>query len=256
MKKVLSLILAIAMAMTALTGIALAEATETTEAGSELNELMNLLGSLTNEKGTEGGEEFDLSALLGMLGGLLDKGEAGAEGENNNGGKLTELLGMLGGMIGSKDAAAENGGESGMSALLDTLGGLFNGAEEGTEVKSDAETEQGADLSGLMGMLGGTKEAADYPKAESADQFFGTWKLAKTTFLGEEIPPTEETSTTLIINEKGIFFDKVDDTETELVLKEGHLSLGEKGAVIIHLTETGICFSLAGILDMDFVAAE
>jgi len=207
MKKTLSLILAIAMAMTALTGIALAEAAETTETESELSGLLNLLGSLTEEKGTEGGEEVDLSSFLGQL------------------------------------------------------GSLFKGEEEGAVAKTGEETGEGINLTSLMGMLGGAfgengSAAADYPKAESVDQFFGTWKLSKITFLGEDVPLTEENNTTLIINEKGIFFDEVDENETELVLKDGHLSFGEKDAVIIHLSETGVCFCLAGILDMDFVAAE
>ena len=192
MKKVLSLILALVMAMTALTGIALAEAPAATEEEFDLSELLGLLKGLSAEEGEEGGEEADLSAFLGML------------------------------------------------------GGLFGGEKESAE-KSAAEAEEEA--------------AVEYPKAESIEQFYGVWNLVKITFFGEEVPLTqgEETlSATLIINEKGVFFGEVDDTETELFLKDGVLSFSdsEQDFAVIHLTETGICFCLAGILDLDFVAAE
>ena len=204
MKKVLSLILALVMAMTALTGIALAEAPETTD------------------------EEIGLSELE-------TKEETKEETEEDKSAELSGLLGML--------------------------GGLFGGEKESAE-KSAAETEEEEfNLSALMGMLGGLfgaeeKAAEEYPKAESPEQFFGTWKLVKVTFFGEEVPLPEDDNSTLILNAKGAWFDEVDETETELVFKDGVLTFGEEDFVVIHLTETGICFCLAGILDLDFVAAE
>ena len=220
MKKVLSLILALVMAMTALTGIALAEAPAATEEEFDLSELLGLLEGLSAEEGEEGGEEADLSAFLGMLGGLFGGEKESAE----------------------KSAAEAEEEEFNLSALMGMLGGLFGGEKESAE-KSAAEEEA----------------AVEYPKAESIEQFYGVWNLVKITFFGEEVPLTqgEETlSATLIINEKGIYFDKVDDTETELVFKDGVLTFGEEDFAVIHLTETGICFCLAGILDLDFVAAE
>lgn len=215
MKKVLSLILALVMAMTALTGIALAEAPETTD------------------------KKIDLSELFGLLEGLSRE-----EGEEDKSAELSGLLGLIGGLYGSQEEAAAEDEEADVSAFLGLLGGLFGGEKESAE-KSAAEEEA----------------AVEYPKAESIEQFYGVWNLVKITFFGEEVPLTqgEETlSATLIINEKGIYFDKVDDTETELFLKDGVLSFSdsEQDFAVIHLTETGICFCLAGILDLDFVAAE
>jgi hypothetical protein len=257
MKKVLSLILALVMAMTALTGIALAEAPEATEEEFDLTELLALLEGLGAEEGEDDGEEADLSAFLGMLGGILGEEE---EAEEDEGAELGELLGLLGGIFGEEEEGEDE--EADLSAFLGLLGGIFAEEEEPAE-KSAPEAEEEIDLAGLLAMLGdlfGEEEAAaaDYPKAESVEQFFGTWKLAKVTFFGEEVPLTENDNSTLTINEKGVWIDEVDDTETELVLKDGVLAFGdgEEDFIIIHLTETGVCFCLAGILDLDFVAAK
>lgn len=231
MKKVLSLILALVMAMTALTGIALAETAEE----PKLTELASLLDKLFAE---EEGED-DLNALLGLIGGLFDKEE-------------------------------ENEEENDQGALLNLLGELFS---EEQETRTAEEKEKAAELIALLELLFGEGKQTDENlfakitllthgdviKAESIDQFYGTFTMTGASLFGEEIPASElddSETTTLIINEKGIFFDEVDDKETPLVLKGGILLIDEDSPISIHLTADGVCFTLLGILDLDFTAVK
>ena len=219
MKKVLSLILALVMAMTVLTGIALADTAEE----PKLTELASLLDKLFAE---EEGED-DLNAL-------------------------------------------ENEEENDQGALLNLLGELFSVEQE---TRTAEEKEKAAELIALLELLFGEGEQTDENlfakitllthgdviKAESIDQFYGTFTLTGASLFGEEVPTSEfegSETATLIINEKGIFFDEVDDEETPLVLKGGILLVGEDSPVSIHLTTDGVCFTLLGLLDLDFAAVK
>ena len=219
MKKVLSLILALVMALSMLSGIALADTAEE----PKLTELASLLDKLFAE---EEGED-DLNAL-------------------------------------------ENEEENDQGALLNLLGELFS---EEQETRTAEEKEKAAELIALLELLFGEGEQTDENlfakitmlthgdviKAESIDQFYGTFTMTGASLFGEEIPASElddSETTTLIINEKGIFFDEVDDEETPLVLKGGILLIDEDSPISIHLTADGVCFTLLGILDLDFTAVK
>ena len=220
MKKILSWILALVMAMTALTGIALADTAEE----PKLTELASLLDKLFSKE--EKGED-DLNAL-------------------------------------------ENEEENDQGALLNLLGELFS---EEQETRTAEEKEKAAELIALLKLLFGEGEQTDENlfakitmlthgdviKAESIDQFYGTFTLTGASLFGEEVPASElegSETATLIISEKGIFFDEADDEETPLVLKGGILLVGEDSPVSIHLTTDGVCFTLLGILDLDFAAVK
>ena len=275
MKKVLSLMLALVMVMTALTGIALAETTEQTSENSDLSALLGQLDGLFGEGNGEG-EDVDLAGLMGQLGGLFGEGD----GEQAD---LAGLMGQLGGLFGEGDGESFD-----LSGLMGQLGGLFG---EGDGQQADlsgllgqlgglfAEGDgQQADLSGLTGMIGGlfagdkgaqegenlfakiTKAAhGDVLLADSIEQFFGSWVLTKASLLGEEIPDSdiaESASTLLTINETAIFFGDEAIENAPPQLKDGILILGEELPVSVHLTNDGICLTLLGILDLDFVKAE
>ena len=271
MKKALSLILALVMAMTAMTGIALAETAEKTNEKSDKSNLAGLLEGLFSE-GEGEGEEADLSGLLGQFGGLF-----GQDGEEAD---LSGLLGGLGGLFG------QEGEEADLSGLLGGLGGLFG--QEGEEVDLSGlmgmfggllgQEGEEVDLSDLMGMFGGlfveaegaqgeenlfgkiTKSThEDFILADSIEQFYGNWVLSKVILFGEEVPASEisESGATLLtINEKGIFFDEENSEETPPQLKDGFLTLGDNFPVSVYLTADGICVTLPGVLDMYFAAAK
>lgn len=220
MKKVLSLILALVMALSMLSGVALADTAEE----PKLTELASLLDKLFSKE--EKGED-DLNAL-------------------------------------------ENEEENDQGALLNLLGELFS---EEQETRTAEEKEKAAELIALLELLFGEGEQTDENlfakitllthgdviKAESIDQFYGTFTMTGASLFGEEIPASElddSETTTLIINEKGIFFDEVDDEETPLVLKGGILLIDEDSPISIHLTADGVCFTLLGILDLDFTAVK
>ncbi len=277
MKKVLSLILALVMAMTALTGIALAEAAEETGADSELAAFLGMLSGFFGEEegGGEESENLELGELLGMLGAFLGEEEpaekTGTEAEEEDI-DLAALIALLGDAFGKEEESAEKTGTEAeeedvdLAALIAMLGDAFGKEEEPAE-KTGAEAEEGdVDLVALIAMLGDAfskeEEGDKYPiKAESIEQFYGAWTLAKVTFFGEDVPLTaseELASKSLIINEQGVFFGDVEEPETALVFKDGILTLAdaEGNFIVIHLTETGICFEMFGILDLDYAPAE
>ena len=150
MKKLLSLILAIAMMMTIVPALA--------ETGTEAGGLSSLLSGLGDSSGESSG---DTSSLTGLLGGLLGGGsglDLSALGKTLVQ-KLKDKLGDLKGV--DLDAI--------VSGLKDKLGGLLGGLKDklGGLTKSGAEetttTETGdssGDMSSLTSLLGGLGESS------------------------------------------------------------------------------------------------
>lgn len=232
-KKILSVILASTMMLTAVPAFA----QETTE-DFDLSEILSEL----TDSGVEDVEE-GLSSLLGLLGGAAD---------DLKDTDLSSVLGLIG------DAA--EGEDFDLSSLL---GGLESVVELPEMAESAVSLEDGVDLDDLNAILGALvqKSHEDGVKAESIDQFYGTWTLDKASAFGEEVPVEEvlegKDSMTLTISENGLELDSEEDPETEMELKDGVLVVGDGNFGVVHLTEGGgICLSLGGLLDLDFVPAE
>lgn len=150
MKKLLSLILAIAMMMTIVPALA--------ETGTEAGGLSSLLSGLGDSSGESSG---DTSSLTGLLGGLLGGGsglDLSALGKTLVQ-KLKDKLGDLKGV--DLDAI--------VSGLKDKLGGLLGGLKDklggltksGAEETTTTETgESSGDMSSLTSLLGGLGESS------------------------------------------------------------------------------------------------
>ena len=140
MKKLLSLILAVAMMMTIVPALA--------ETGTEAGGLSSLLSGLGESSGDSSGESSgDTSSLTGLLGGLLGGGsglDLSALGKTLVQ-KLKDKLGDLKGV--DLDAI--------VSGLKDKLGGLTkSGAEETTTTETGESSGDMSSLTSLLGSLG------------------------------------------------------------------------------------------------------
>ena len=252
MKKFLSLILVASMVMISVP----AYAKDTPD------DLSDLLSDLS-----EGDADADLSSLLGLLGGLASNVKISKDAA------LSSLLGTLGDF--SDEALSSK--DTDLTSLLGGLGFDLSAAESGEAVTESAVSEEAATESGaaaetdaeLDAVLGAlvARSHEDGIKADQIDQFYGTWKLEKVTVLGQEVPQEEildedDKLMFLTIGENGISFDDElegddddDDDSIGLALKDGVLVLGEGNFGVAHLTSEGICLTLGGLLDLDFVAA-
>ena len=201
MKKMLSWILALVMALSMLSGVALADTAEE----PKLTELASLLDELFSKEGEE---------------------ETRATGEK--GPVKVFLLDLL-------------------EALIDEL------AQIDLHELADADSIEQF----FLILLDDFKQTdlADVVKADRVEQFYGDWKLISASIFGIELPIDEILDAgepaILTINEKGII-----DIDTNMTLSNGILTFGGQDVAYIHLCEHGICFSVSGILDMDFAAAE
>ena len=228
MKKALSLILALVIAMTSLTNIAMAETAEETSKGFSLSSVFNKLGSLfhkeeSKEEGTEGSSI--LSELMNILGKLFSK-----EGRE----------------------ALRNAGKEGplKAFLLDLLESLIDQITQMDfrELLSVESVEQF-----FLTLLDDFKQIdlENAVKAESIDQFYGSWNLSKVYVFGEEIPVTAIFHIVklpiLNISEKGIT-----GIETEMKLSDGILVFGGQDIVYIYLCDSGVCLSASGLLSLKF----
>ncbi len=154
MKKLLSLILAIAMMMTIVPALA--------ETGTEAGGLSSLLSGLGDSSGESSGESSgDTSSLTGLLGGLLGGG-SGLDLSTLGKTLVQKLKDKLGDLKGVDLDAI-------VSGLKDKLGGLLGGLKDklGDLTKSGAEetttTETGessGDMSSLTSLLGGLGESS------------------------------------------------------------------------------------------------
>ena len=201
MKKLLSLILAIAMMMTIVPALA--------ETGTEAGGLSSLLSGLGDSSGESSG---DTSSLTGLLGGLLGGGsglDLSALGKTlvqKLKDKLGDLKGVdldaivsglkdkLGGLLGGlKDklggltksgaeetTTTETGDSSGdMSSLTSLLGGL---GESSGETGATGETGSASDLEALMmlgGLLGGSEGEGEGTEDIDLDSFLESFKLSE-----------------------------------------------------------------------------
>ena len=205
MKKLFSLVLVVCMVMTACAAFA-----ESSSGG-----LSSLFGGLMG--GSQGsGEGGGLSSLFGGLMGGGESGQGGGladlfsglmgGGENGQGGGLADLFGgLMGGSQGSGEGGGladlfgglmggSEGGEGG--GLADLFGSLMGGAQESELPVGDSTTEaapaeddtapaaEEAQLTpeaeaGLEALANVISEAspATYIAAESAEQFYGTWRM-------------------------------------------------------------------------------
>ena len=135
MKKILSLILALVMMITA--AAAFAETASETPAGDKI--LSTLISGLKSQLGgSENG--FNLLSLIKPLMKKLGSG---------NDARLQEIIGALKQKLGS---ALGGSGESGMGIDLSSLIGLLGGSDE---------SGTGIDLSSLIGLLGGGAEGTE-----------------------------------------------------------------------------------------------
>ena len=186
MKKLLSLILAIAMMMTIVPALA--------ETGTEAGGLSSLLSGLGDSSGESSGDSSgDTSSLTGLLGGLLGGGsglDLSALGKTLVQ-KLKDKLGNLKGV--DLDAI--------VSGLKDKLGGLLGGLKDklGGLTKSGAEetttTETGdssGDMSSLTSLLGGLGESSGETGATGETSDAGILSLLGG-LLGGETGTTGET---------------------------------------------------------------
>lgn len=226
MKKVLSLILALVMALSMLSGVALADTAEE----PKLTELASLLDELFSkeEKGEEANKQ-DLASLFGLLGELFSKeGEEETRATGEKGPVKVFLLDLL-------------------ESLIDELAQI--------DLHELANTDSFGQF--FLTLLDDFKQIdlADAIKADSIEQFFGNWNLISASIFGKELPIDEifntEKPIILTINEKGII-----DIDTNMTLSNGILTFGGQDVAYIHLCEHGICFSVSGILGLDFAAAE
>ena len=204
MKKLFSLVLVVCMVMTACAAFA-----ESSSGG-----LSSLFGGLMG--GSQGsGEGGGLGSLFGGLMGGGESGQGGGladlfgglmgGGENGQGGGLADLFGglmggsengqgggladLFGGLMGGSE-----GGEGG--GLADLFGSLMGGAQESELPVGDSTTEAAPaaddtapaaeeaqltpeEQAGLDALASVISEAspATYIAAESAEQFYGTWRM-------------------------------------------------------------------------------
>ena len=190
MKKLLSLILAIAMMMTIVPALA--------ETGTEAGGLSSLLSGLGDSSGESSG---DTSSLTGLLGGLLGGGsglDLSALGKTlvqKLKDKLGDLKGVdldaivsglkdkLGGLTKSgaeETTTTETGDSSGdMSSLTSLLGGL---GESSGETGATGETGSASDLEALMmlgGLLGGSEGEGEGTEDIDLDSFLESFKLSE-----------------------------------------------------------------------------
>ncbi len=185
MKKLFSLVLVVCMVMTACAAFA-----ESSSGG-----LSSLFGGLMG--GSQGsGEGGGLGSLFGGLMGGGESGQGGGladlfgglmgGGENGQGGGLADLFG---GLMGGSE-----GGEGG--GLADLFGSLMGGAQESELPVGDSTTEaapaaddtapaaeeaqltpeEQAELDALASVISEASPAT-YIAAESAEQFYGTWRM-------------------------------------------------------------------------------
>lgn len=154
MKKLLSLILAIAMMMTIVPALA--------ETGTEAGGLSSLLSGLGDSSGESSGESSgDTSSLTGLLGGLLGGG-SGLDLSTLGKTLVQKLKDKLGDLKGVDLDAI-------VSGLKDKLGGLLGGLKDklggltksGTDETTTTETgESSGDMSSLTSLLGGLGESS------------------------------------------------------------------------------------------------
>ena len=175
MKKLLSLILAIAMMMTIVPALA--------ETGTEAGGLSSLLSGLGDSSGESSGDSSgDTSSLTGLLGGLLGGGsglDLSALGKTLVQ-KLKDKLGNLKGV--DLDAI--------VSGLKDKLGGLTkSGAEETTTTETG---DSSGDMSSLTSLLGGLGESSGETGATGETSDAGILSLLGG-LLGGETGTTGET---------------------------------------------------------------
>ncbi len=150
MKKLLSLILAIAMMMTIVPALA--------ETGTEAGGLSSLLSGLGDSSGESSG---DTSFLTGLLGGLLGGG-SGLDLSTLGKTLVQKLKDKLGDLKGVDLDAIVSGLKDKLGGLLgglkDKLGGLTkSGAEETTTTETG---ESSGDMSSLTSLLGGLGESS------------------------------------------------------------------------------------------------
>ncbi|MBR0266541.1 MAG: hypothetical protein IJQ71_03790 [Clostridia bacterium] len=151
MKKLLSLILAVAMMMTIVPALA--------ETGTEAGGLSSLLSGLGESSGDSSGESSgDTSSLTGLLGGLLGGGsglDLSALGKT----LVQKLKDKLGDLKGVDLDAIVSGLKDKLGGLLgglkDKLGGLTkSGAEETTTTETGESSGDMSSLTSLLGSLG------------------------------------------------------------------------------------------------------
>ena len=202
MKKLLSLILAIAMMMTIVPALA--------ETGTEAGGLSSLLSGLGDSSGESSGESSgDTSSLTGLLGGLLGGGSGldlstlgktlvqklkdklgdlkGVDLDAIVSGLKDKLSGLLGGLKDKLGGLTKNGtdettttetGESSgdMSSLTSLLGGL---GESSGETGATGETSDADILSLLGGLLGGSEGEGEGTEDIDLDSFLESFKLSE-----------------------------------------------------------------------------
>ena len=241
MKKILSMVLALAMMLTAAAAFAEAPAEESglssllgtllsgSDEGSEGSGLSSLLGSLMGKLGSK---NFSLSSLLkpllkklgtlkgvrlseligalkqklsGLLGGITKS--ADAEGSEDAG--LSSLLGLLSGVTGESDGT-ESGESFDLSSLLGLLGG---GAGE-----SGIESVSGDDLAGLLGLLAGDESGDDFDfdafleefrSSPEYQEYIARWDARKA-YLNERYADLEKGDEQIVIVADVTNFDNID----------------------------------------------
>ena len=128
-----------------------------------------------------------------------------------------------------------------LSSLIDNLKGLL-GSEEVNGEALPAETE-------------------DVMKADSIEDFYGSWDMVSAYVVDKEIPLSEfmkdGSSLRLVLSEDGLFTgseDGLEESGAVLSLEDGVLAVRADGTKIgtIYLTEDGVMFTLFGTLDMNF----
>lgn len=254
MKKLLALILALCMTLTAV--FALAENKEESKKDAEAAETE----TKTEEKAEEKKDKIknDESSLSVLLSQLFASDEL-ADGQDS------ESLGaLLGGLLGGKSDEKKENTESGLSGMLsglfgsesdekgsgfmDSLKSLFGGDsdEKKTEEKAEGSELYSPETIKMMLEATGMKAAEElkYKAAEKADEFYCEWKLSAILVMGYQLIGEEllkYTDLTLTFSADKIECKTAEETKTIAItsseLKDGALAVNAEGEINLKLTE-------------------
>ena len=215
--------------------------------------LGDLFGSVLGGLGS--GEEGGLGDLLGSVLGSLGSEEGGLSGlVSSLLGSLFEDGSSLSGLVNSLLGSLSSGDGSGLGAFL---GG--ENADLGTKSIVEGEAVESEDLDAFLSMLSQNDVPANAIKAESAEQFFGTWKLVRAKIGQTEVTVEELGETAQMVLSADSFSMKMEEEYTEAItteLADGALVVTMEGEPVkLYLTDAGELVLALGFMDLYFAPA-
>ena len=219
--------------------------------------LGDLFGSVLGGLGS--GDEGGLGDLLGSVLGSLGSEEGGLSGLVSSVlGSLFEDGSSLSGLVNSLLGSLSSGDGSGLGGLLGAFLGGEN-ADLGTKSIVEGEAVESEDLDAFLSMLSQNDVPAHAIKAESAEQFFDTWKLVRAKIGQTEVTVEELGETAQLVLSADSFSMKMEEEYTEAItteLADGALVVTMEGEPVkLYLTDAGELVLALGFMDLYFAPA-